>query len=45
MRAFENDVTGKGDVPKAYQDDFGKDSNAKINLAENSYSFNIGYRF
>ena len=45
MRAFENEVTGSGDVPEAYQNDFGQDSNATINLEENSVSLNIGYRF
>jgi long-chain fatty acid transport protein len=45
MKAFENDVTGKGDVPESYQDTFGEDSNTKINLSEDSYSLNLGYRF
>ena len=51
MKAFNNSVTGKGDVPTSYQKDpagndlFGTDSNAKIDLEETSYSINLGYRF
>ena len=45
MKAFDNDVDGEGDVPQAYQATFGPDSNANIELEEESYSFNIGYRF
>jgi len=45
MRAFNNSVTGKGDVPESYQGLFPEDSNAKIDLEENSYSLNLGYRF
>jgi long-chain fatty acid transport protein len=45
MKAFDNSVTGEGDVPESYQALFGKDSQAKINLEETSYSFNIGYKF
>lgn len=46
MKAFDNSITGKGDVPDSYQNlGFASDSNAKINLEETSYSFNIGYRF
>lgn len=45
MRAFSNDVKGKNDIPAPYNQFFGDSSNAKISLEENSYSFDIGYRF
>ena len=45
MRAFSNDVKGKNDIPAPFNGFFGNSSNAKISLEENSYSFNIGYRF
>jgi long-chain fatty acid transport protein len=50
MKAFENDVTGKNDVPQSFSaapasGGFGSSSNAKISLEEDSYSVNIGYRF
>ena len=45
MKAFANDVDGKGDIPAPYDNFFGSDSKANIELEEESYSFNIGYRF
>ncbi len=45
MVAFENDVTGKGDIPAPYDNFFGSDSKAKSTLSETSLSLNIGYRF
>ncbi|HKJ76614.1 MAG TPA: outer membrane protein transport protein [Gammaproteobacteria bacterium] len=46
MKAFNNDVKGKDDIPTAYDNlGFGSDSRTKIELEEESYSFNIGYRF
>jgi long-chain fatty acid transport protein len=46
MKAFENDETGRGDVPEGLQNaGFGADSGTKIDLEEDSYSLNLGYRF
>lgn len=45
MKAANNSVKGKGDVPTSYQDYFGEDSNTEIDLEETSYSINLGYRF
>ena len=47
MKAFSNDVDGKDDIPAPYNDPtlFDTDSNANIELEEESYSFNVGYRF
>jgi len=46
MKAFNNSVTGKGDIPQSYQNlGFAADSNAEINLEETSYTLNIGYKF
>ncbi|SFD90126.1 long-chain fatty acid transport protein [Thiohalospira halophila DSM 15071] len=45
MKAANNSVTGKGDIPESYQGSFGEDSQTKIDLEETSYSINLGYRF
>jgi len=45
MKAFKNDVKGKGDIPTSFQGSFGQDSNTKISLSEDSYTLNLGYRF
>jgi long-chain fatty acid transport protein len=46
MKAFSNEITGKGDVPAGMQNPvtvFGADSGAKISLEESSLGFQLTY--
>ena len=46
MRAFKEDVTGKNDVPKAFQNlGFAATSKTKISLVEDSLGLQLSYRF
>ncbi|PIV82839.1 MAG: hypothetical protein COW52_11495, partial [Nitrospirae bacterium CG17_big_fil_post_rev_8_21_14_2_50_50_9] len=46
MKAFKEDLTGKKDVPQAFQNlGFAASSNTKISLEETSIGAQISYRF
>jgi long-chain fatty acid transport protein len=46
MHAFQNDVSGKGDVPQAFQSlGFAPDTKTEIELEENSLGLQVTYHF
>lgn len=44
-KAFKKELTGKGDVPTAFQPLAGTDSGAKIAMDQHSFGLQISYRF
>jgi long-chain fatty acid transport protein len=42
---FKNELTGKNDIPTAFQALAGTDSNAKISMDQHSFGVQISYRF